>query len=117
MIRTLLALITLPLATGFLQGQNPPGPEKVYSIAGRVKQPGAYPLTKPTTVLEAINAAGGVSDSEPMEVFVTLGGGKGSIVFMLHAEVKALQFQLHDGDVITMKPSGKLDHIRLPAPP
>jgi protein involved in polysaccharide export with SLBB domain len=116
----LLALVALPLqvAVSTLGQQPDPTPKTTYSIAGKVKRPGSYPLTKPTTVLEAIDYAGGISDSDPTDIQIARRNGKEAFFFRNSDGVKALRIELRNGDVVTAKPGRlRLDHIRMPSPP
>jgi protein involved in polysaccharide export with SLBB domain len=123
--KRLLALIVLPLQVALsTHAQQPsPPPGITYSISGKVKRPGSYPLTKPTTVLEAINDAGGFSDSDPTDIQIARahtarGNGKEAFLFRYSDGIKALRIELENGDVVTAKPARpRLDHIRLPPPP
>ena len=83
-----------------------------------MKRPGSYPLTKPTTVLEAINVAGGISDSDPTDIQIARGDGKKAFFFKYSDGIKPLRMELENGDVVTAKPGRpRLDHIRMPPPP
>ena len=116
----LAALIILPCASVFLEGQNQPAPGtgKTYSVAGKVKHPGTYPLTEPTTVLEAINAAGGLSDTDATDIQVARANHREAFMFLYQNGAKPLQMELQEGDVLTARPAPvRLDHIRLPPSP
>jgi protein involved in polysaccharide export with SLBB domain len=118
--KRLLRLIALPLPVAVSsQVQQPsPTPAETYSITGKVKRPGSYPMSKPTTVLEAINDAGGFSDSDPTDIQIASGNGKRAFLFRYRDGIKALRIELENGDVVTAKPARpRLDHIRLPPPP
>ncbi|WP_457756243.1 polysaccharide biosynthesis/export family protein [Thermodesulfatator indicus] len=50
--------IDLPVVTVIVKGIN----SKFYYMIGEIKKPGVYPLSKPTTILQALSIAGGFTE-------------------------------------------------------
>jgi polysaccharide export outer membrane protein len=71
----LQAYITKPEVTVIVEQIN----SEKFNILGQVTKPGSYPLTAPTTVLDAIAAAGGVRDfAKQKGIYILRHGPNGS---------------------------------------
>lgn len=102
----LRAFITQPDVTVMVMQMN----SRKFSILGRVVKPGSYPLTTPTTVLDAIALAGGFQDFAKQKSVYILRPGPGGenaripfnykdVVRGKHAE-ENVQLEPHDTIVV-----------------
>jgi polysaccharide export outer membrane protein len=92
-----------PLVTVTLEEQRP----LAVSVVGRVAHPGTYPLESGAGVLQALAAAGGLTewaDKSMLFVLREAGGSRQRIRMTLealqHAQGQAAQFRLAHGDVV-----------------
>ncbi len=89
---------------------------RTYTVMGQVVEPGVYPLDRPTTLLEAISLAGGVSSREVASVSQNLADLRRSVV-LRHGHVIPVDFAalIEEGDMsqnIHLRPG---DYLYLPA--
>jgi polysaccharide biosynthesis/export protein len=82
---------------------------KFYIVVGQVAKPGQYPLTRPTTVLEAVSNAGGFRDfakTSKMYVLHLDNGKRVRVPFNYNEVVKAKKaqqdFEISTGDAIVV---------------
>ncbi|CAM4121999.1 SLBB domain-containing protein [Pseudoalteromonas byunsanensis] len=66
---------------------SPARPVRMFTVQGRVKYPGNYPLAKDYTVADAIEAAGGLLESAYLEVAEMTSYEKGSSMSVVHKSV------------------------------
>jgi polysaccharide biosynthesis/export protein len=92
-----------PLVTVSLEEQRP----LTISVVGLVAHAGSFPLDPGSGVLQALAAAGGLTDwADKDKIFVLRGSGPGHqrirmrLEALLHAEGRAAQFRLLNGDVV-----------------
>jgi polysaccharide export outer membrane protein len=80
-----------------------------YSVVGEVKTSGAYPLNGPTTLLQAIAAAGGLNEfANRDKIFVIrkepeLKRIRFSYTKLSQAEGRGILFQLREGDIVVVE--------------
>jgi polysaccharide export outer membrane protein len=81
---------------------------KKYTVAGGAKRPGSYPLTRPITVFEAINEAGGFQDNFSNRKNILIIRGTEQFKFSFEDYVKGKNrdknIELKNGDTIYIKP-------------
>ena len=78
---------------------------KKFYVMGEVMRPGGYPLLAPTTVLQALTAAGGFRDFASTRKIQVLRGDQ-RLAFDYNAVIKGRKpqqnFQLNPGDTIVV---------------
>ncbi|OAG27935.1 polysaccharide biosynthesis/export family protein [Thermodesulfatator autotrophicus] len=79
--------IDLPVVTVVVKGIN----SKFYYMIGEIRNPGAYPLSKPTTILQALSLAGGFTEWAAKDKIKVLRFDKATRKILLFNYEKALK--------------------------
>lgn len=77
---------------------------KPVRVLGAVKKPGVYPLTGPTSVLEIVALAGGISAEGVTELRITRKGGQTDVIRLDELAEDESAYLLQQGDTVLVPP-------------